>query len=68
MGYLEHFWNEIEKEPKPDVVNKGPFDVFVIIDGHRGTTISDFIKRHFWQVFYRNRNIMVRKRMSKGLK
>jgi serine/threonine protein phosphatase PrpC len=64
------FWLEdIEKnEPKPDSTNAGPFDMFIMIDGHRGSAIAEYLKKHVMEVIFRNRNIMIRKRYSKGLK
>ena len=42
--------------------------MFAVIDGHTSKVVAEFIKEHFWALFYRNRNIMVRKRFKKGLK
>ena len=42
--------------------------MFIVIDGHRGNAIAQYLKKHLVQVIFRNRNIMIRKRYSKGLK
>jgi len=66
---MTYWYKEIDqKEVKPDFVNSGPFDIFIVIDGHRGTAIASYLKKHVMEVILRNRNIMIRKRYSKGLK
>lgn len=67
---LASFYNLIESEDKekPIYTNKGPFSLFCIIDGHRGTAVAQFIKDHLMEVVYRNRDIMVRRRFQRGLK
>jgi hypothetical protein len=52
----------------PEIINKGPFHLYVMIDGHRGYAVSRFIRDHFMDVLYRNENIMVNKHYSIGLK
>lgn len=59
-----------DENPKNYTINKGPFNLFAIIDGHGkyGDAISYVIKKHLLDVVYRNKNIMVSRRYSKGLK
>ena len=59
---------EIHSEQPPDKVNKGPFHVFAMIDGHRGETVAKFIHEHLMDVILRNENIMCNKYYVMGLK
>lgn len=47
---LDAIYYEISREPKPKVVNKGPFHVFAMIDGHRGDVVAEFVKRHLMNI------------------
>ena len=58
---INHVYKEIQKETPPDEVNKGPFHVYLMVDGHRGKAVAQFIKDHFMDVLYRNENIMVKR-------
>ena len=59
---------EINSEQPPDKVNKGPFHVFAMIDGHRGEAIAKFIHEHLMDTILRNENIMCNKYYTMGLK
>ena len=59
---------EIQKETPPDIVNMGPFHVYLMIDGHRGKAVAQFIKDHFIDIVYRNENIMIKRYFEIGLK
>ncbi len=48
----------MQSEHPPDRVNKGPFHLFAIIDGHRGEAVAEFVNNHLMDVVYRNKNIM----------
>lgn len=60
--------HELQQEKPPDKVNRGPFSVFAIIDGHRGEAVARFIEKYLLDIIYRNENIMCRKWFSMGLK
>lgn len=55
-------------ELEPYNVNRGPFSLFAVIDGHRGCVVAEYIKNHLMEVVYRNKNIMVKRFFAKGLK
>ena len=59
---------ESEKPPDPEEISLGPFHLFAIIDGHRGSQVAEFIKNHLMDVIHRNENIMVKRYFSIGLK
>lgn len=69
---VSSIYKVIDKDdnPKNYTINKGPFNLFAVIDGHGiyGDGIAYVIKKHLLDVVYRNRNIMVKRRYSKGLK
>ena len=46
----------------------GPFDIYAIIDGHRGEVVAEFIRDHLMDVILRNENIMIYRYFSIGLK
>jgi hypothetical protein len=50
---------EFQSEQPPERVNKGPFHVFAIIDGHRGEAVAKFIHEHLIDLILRNENMMV---------
>jgi len=59
---------ESEKPPEANEISMGPFHLFAIIDGHRGSQVAEFIKNHLMDVILRNENIMVKRYFSIGLK
>ena len=60
--------SEIQSEAPPDKTNMGPFNIYAVIDGHRGSAVAEFIKEHLMDVILRNENIMVYRFFSIGLK
>ena len=48
-------------------MNKGPFHVYLMIDGHRGKAVGRFIKEFFMDILYRNENIMIKRYFKIGL-
>ena len=65
----QQYYELIRKQPNPDLgdINKGPFHLFAIIDGHRGHAVAYMIKKYLMEIIYRNKNIMVKRRYQKGL-
>ena len=61
-------YSELQSEKPPELINGGPFHVFAIIDGHRGSAVAEFVRNHLMDVILRNENIMVRRYFSIGLK
>ena len=65
---IDSIYSEIQSEAPPDKINMGPFDVYAVIDGHRGPAVAEFIKDHLMDVILRNENIMIYRYFSIGLK
>lgn len=57
-----------EQEDKPENINLGPFQVFAMIDGHRGIQVAKFIKKYLMEAIYRNECIMKKRWFAIGLK
>ena len=57
-----------EENPESRKINRGPFQLFVIIDGHNGDVIAKTIEKYIMEIIIRNRNIMVKRRYDKGLR
>jgi len=57
-----------EVNPDKDEIDKSPFNMFVVIDGHRGSHVAQVVKKYFLEIVLRNKNIMLKRRYSKGLK
>ena len=55
---IDSLYSEIQSEAPPDKVNMGPFDIYAVIDGHRGPVIAEFIKDHLMDVILRNENML----------
>lgn len=56
-----------QDDPMKCARNKGPFDLFAVIDGHGGEAVAVAVKKHLMDVVVRNRNIMVEHCYAKGL-
>ena len=65
---LNSIYSEIQSEAPPLKINMGPFDIYAIIDGHRGEVVAEFIRDHLMDVILRNENIMIYRYFSIGLK
>jgi len=57
-----------EENPGARQTNRGPFHLFVVIDGHNGDVVARTIKKHLMDVLIRNRNVMVKRRYDKGMR
>ena len=57
-----------ENNPEKHEIDKSPFNMFIVIDGHRGAHVAKVIKKYLCEIIYRNKNIMVKRRYAKGLK
>jgi len=59
---------DIQNEQKPSKITRGPFNIFAMIDGHRGRAVAEFIKKYLIECIFRNENIMINAWYAVGLK